>query len=99
MRLRILLPTRVLLDETVEKLSGESARGSFTVLPRHIDFVTQLVPGILSYVPEQSEGETYLALDEGILVKVGDQLLVSVRRGVRGSWAASGRRWRRISSA
>ncbi len=42
-----------------------------------------LVPGILTYrIPA---GKVYLAVAEGILVKSGDQVLVSVRRAIAGS--------------
>lgn len=83
MNLKVLLPTEVLLDETVNKVTGEAENGSFTLLPRHIDFVTALVPGVFSY--EDDDGrEHFLAVNEGILVKSGDEVLVSVREAVRG---------------
>ncbi len=83
MNLRILLPAQVLLDEEVEKVTAEAANGSFTLLPRHIDFVAALVPGILSYLSPGGR-EYFLALDEGILVKQGDQVYVSAARAVPG---------------
>ncbi len=83
MNLRVLLPAQVLLDEEVEKVTAEAANGSFTLLPRHIDFVAALVPGILSYLTPGGR-EYFLALDEGILVKQGDQVYVSAARAVPG---------------
>lgn len=83
MKLKVLLPTEVLVDEEVKKVSAEAENGSFCVLPRHIDFVTALVPGLFSYVPEKGK-ETFLAIDEGILVKCGPDVLVSTRRAVPG---------------
>ena len=47
MRLRVLLPTELLLDEQAEKIVTEAENGSFCMLPRHVDFVAALVPGIL----------------------------------------------------
>jgi len=83
MKLKILLPARILVDQEVQKVIAEGANGSFCLLPRHIDFVSALVPGILSF--EQSSGEeTFVAIDEGILVKVGQEVLVSTRNAVRG---------------
>ena len=83
MKLKILLPSRILVDQEVHKVIAEGANGSFCLLPRHIDFVSALVPGILSF--EQSSGEeTFVAIDEGILVKVGQEVLVSTRNAVRG---------------
>lgn len=90
MRLKIALPTRLLYDGDVRKVSGEAANGSFTLLPRHIDFVTVLVPGILFFdtAGEKTE-EVFFAVDEGILVKCGRDVLVSTRNAVRSADLAS----------
>ena len=77
MRLKMLLPSVVLLDTAVTKIVAEAENGSFCLLPRHVDFVTALAPGILSYWTQ--EGEHFLAVDEGTLVKCGRQVLVSTR--------------------
>lgn len=83
MRLKVLLPTRVLIDEEVVKVIAEAENGSFCLLPRHIDFVAALVPGLLSF--EKSAGEEeFLAVDEGILVKCGRNVRVSVRNAALG---------------
>ena len=83
MNLRVLLPAEVLLDEEVTKVTAEAQNGSFTLLPRHIDFVSALVPGIVAYgLPDGQEH--FLALDEGILVKQGDSVYISSPRGVLG---------------
>lgn len=83
MRLKVLLPTQVVVDERVARVRAEAENGSFTLLPRHIDFVAALTPGILSFNPDGEE-EQYLAIDEGILVKRGPEVLVSTRNAVRG---------------
>ena len=83
MKLKILLPAKVLLEEEVEKVTAEAENGFFTILPRHVDFVSALVPGIFTFVTSGGS-EQYLALDEGILVKQGDQLYVSAARAVQG---------------
>jgi F-type H+-transporting ATPase subunit epsilon len=83
MRLKVCLPTEVLVDTEVTKVIAEAENGSFCLLPRHIDFVTALVPGLLSFVRTAGE-ETFLAVDEGILVKCGADLWVSTRQAVRG---------------
>jgi len=51
-------------------------------LPRHIDFVAGLVPGIMSFVKTDSIREEYLAVEEGTLVKCGDEVRVSTRKAV-----------------
>lgn len=82
MTLKILLPERVVLDESVDKVVAESPQGSFGLLPRHVDFVAPLAPGILSYT--RDEKEVFVAVDEGTLVKCGAEVLVSVRDAVIG---------------
>ena len=83
MNLKVLLPTEVLLDRPVSQVTAEAENGSFTLLPRHIDFVAALVPGLLAY--KDADGrEEFLALDEGILVKCGPEVLVSTRHAVIG---------------
>jgi F-type H+-transporting ATPase subunit epsilon len=84
MRLTVLLPTEILVDEEVAKVVAEAQNGSFCLLPRHIDFVAALVPGLLSFVKTMDGAEEFLAVDEGLLVKCGPQVLVSTRQAVRG---------------
>jgi F-type H+-transporting ATPase subunit epsilon len=83
MRLKVLLPSEVLLDAAVTKVIAEAENGAFCLLPRHIDFVAALVPGLLSFETEDGR-EEFLAIDEGILVKCSAQVLVSTRQAVRG---------------
>ncbi len=52
--------------------------------PVDLDCVAALAPGILIY-ETAAEGEVYLAVDEGVLVKTGAEVLVSVRRAIRGT--------------
>ncbi|MDJ0704983.1 MAG: F0F1 ATP synthase subunit epsilon [Leptolyngbyaceae cyanobacterium MO_188.B28] len=84
MHLKLLLPTEVLIDQPVSKVIAEAESGSFCLLPRHIDFLTALAPGILLFESESGE-ETVVAVDEGILVKCGAEVLVSTRNAVQGN--------------
>jgi F-type H+-transporting ATPase subunit epsilon len=83
MRLQVLRPTDVLVDREVDKIVAEAADGHFGILPRHADLATALVPGILIYVPAGA-GEVFLGVDEGILVKCGERVTVSVLNAVPG---------------
>jgi F-type H+-transporting ATPase subunit epsilon len=83
MRLKVLLPSEILVDEETSKVCAEAENGSFCMLPRHIDFVAALVPGLLSFVTQDGR-EEFLAVDEGILVKVGPEVMVSSRNAVIG---------------
>lgn len=76
MQLKIFLPQEVLLDQAVVKVVAEAENGSFCLLPRHIDFVAALTPGLLAY--ETPDGkEEFLAIDRGTLVKKGTEVFVS----------------------
>jgi F-type H+-transporting ATPase subunit epsilon len=84
MRLKVLMPLRVLLEEEVDKVVAEARNGHFCLLPRHADFVAPLVPGILSFQPREQPIQ-YIGIDEGILVKVANEVLVSTRQATRGA--------------
>ncbi|MEX1315960.1 MAG: F0F1 ATP synthase subunit epsilon [Synechococcaceae cyanobacterium] len=86
MELRILVPGREVLRTPVSRVSAEGKGGSFTLLPQHVDLLTALVPGILEYRSPASAAaevaEGYVAIDEGLLVKRGDAVVITVRRAV-----------------
>ena len=83
MRLRVFLPTKVLIDQKVTKVVAEAENGSFGILPKHIDFVAALTPGILSF--ESGGVEEFMAIDEGVLVKCATEVMISTRKAVRSS--------------
>ena len=84
MRLKILLPFKVFAERRdVLRIVAESVGGSFGLLPHRLDCAAALVPGILTY-ETPAEGEVSLAVDEGVLVKTGCEVLVSVRNAIGG---------------
>ncbi|MGD2075030.1 MAG: F0F1 ATP synthase subunit epsilon [Gammaproteobacteria bacterium] len=84
LRLQVLLPTEVLVDEQVTKVDAEAENGAFCLLPHHIDFVAALVPGVLAFATPEG-GESFVAVDRGILVKCARDVYVSTPNGVRGT--------------
>jgi F-type H+-transporting ATPase subunit epsilon len=85
MNLAVLLPSRLLLHKAaVKRIVAETADGSFGLLPRRRDCVAALVPGILTF-ETAADGEVFLAIDEGVLVKTGREVRVSVRRAMVGA--------------
>ncbi|QDV08096.1 F0F1 ATP synthase subunit epsilon [Planctomycetes bacterium Poly30] len=85
MTLRVLVPFQVFAEKAhVKRIVTVTRSGSFGLLPQRLDCVATLAPGILVYETEE-DGECYLAVDEGILVKTGSEVRVSVRRAVAGS--------------
>lgn len=91
MNLKVVLPAAVLVDEPVTKIVVDAENGSFGILPRHVDFLATLVPGVLTYL--DAEGyERFLGIDEGTLVKCDDDVLISARNAVEGDDLPSLRR-------
>ena len=85
MNLKVLLPFQVFADRTgVSRIVAETREGAFGLLPHRLDCVAVLAPGILTYATD-ADGEVYLAVDEGVLVKTGPTVLVSVRRAIGGT--------------
>jgi len=83
MNLRVILPTEIVVEEAVQKVGLEAYNGRHVLLEKHVDFVTLLVPGFLSF--EKLDGsEEFVAVDQGVLVKTGNKVEVSVRHAVRG---------------
>jgi F-type H+-transporting ATPase subunit epsilon len=84
MDLKILLPFQIFADKaSVSRIVAETHDGSFGLLPHRLDCVAALAPGILTY-QTAADGEVFVAVDEGVLVKAGAQVLVSVRRAIGG---------------
>jgi F-type H+-transporting ATPase subunit epsilon len=85
MTLKVLLPFQVFAEKTgVTRIVAETRAGSFGILPRRLDCVAALAPGILIY-ENRSAGEVYVAVDEGVLIKTGPDVLVSVRNAIAGT--------------
>ena len=85
MNLKILLPFKIFAEKTgVSRIVAESRDGSFGLLPHRLDCVASLAPGILVF-ETAAEGEVCIAVDEGILVKTGADVLVSVRNAIGGT--------------
>jgi len=85
MNLKILLPFKIFAEKTgVLRIVAGTRAGSLGLLPRRLDCAAALAPGILIYETE-AEGEVCVAVDEGVLVKAGTDVLVSVRRAIGGT--------------
>lgn len=85
MHLQILLPFAVAVDrQAVRRIVVETRSGSYGILPRRRDCAAALAPGILVFETAE-EGETYVAVDEGVLTKTGRLVLVAVRNVIMGA--------------
>jgi len=85
MTLKVLLPFRIFAEKTgVLRVVVETVEGSLGLLPHRLDCVAALTPGILTYETE-ADGEIFIAVSEGVLVKTGTDVLISVRRAIGGT--------------
>jgi F-type H+-transporting ATPase subunit epsilon len=85
MNLKIILPFQIFTEKKgILRIVAESQGGSFGLLPQRLDCVMALEPGIFIYETE-AEGEVYVAVDEGVLIKTGQEVLVSVRNAIVGT--------------
>ena len=85
MNLKVLLPFQILAEKTgVFRIVAETHEGLFGLLPHRLDCVAALAAGILIY-ETKAEGEAYVDVDEGVLVKTGSDVLVSVRNAIAGT--------------
>ncbi|AVR44434.1 F0F1 ATP synthase subunit epsilon [Christiangramia fulva] len=84
MHLKILLPSRIFAEvRDVKRIVAETSEGHYGFLPQRLDCVAELEPGIFSY--ETAGGKTtYVAVDIGILVKSGLEVMVSARHAIGG---------------
>ncbi len=83
MRLKLNTPNEITIDLAVTKVIAEGTHGSFCLLPKHVDLLAALVPGLLSWEDENG-GEAFAAVGEGILVKRADEVLVSAQAATPG---------------
>ncbi len=82
MTLKILLPFKVFMEtKNVKRIVMETSGGSYGFLPQRLDCTAALRPGILLY-ETLNDGEKYIAIDEGVMIKSGAEVLVSVRNAI-----------------
>jgi F-type H+-transporting ATPase subunit epsilon len=85
MQLKILLPYKVFACVAgVTRVVVMTPAGSFGLLPHRLDCASVLSPGLLTYATVAA-GEIHLAIDAGVLVKMGTDVLVCVRHAIAGA--------------
>jgi F-type H+-transporting ATPase subunit epsilon len=85
MNLKVLVPYQVFAEKAgLSRLVAETRTGSFGILPHRLDCIAALAPGILTW-ETPTDGEVFVAVDEGVLVKTGADVVVSVRRAIGGT--------------
>ena len=85
MQLKILVPSDTFASiANVDRIVVMTPAGSFGLLPHRLDCAAILAPGLMSYSTSGAEA-VYLAIDTGILIKTGAEVLVCVRRAIPGA--------------
>ncbi|MFC4667978.1 F0F1 ATP synthase subunit epsilon [Seohaeicola nanhaiensis] len=92
MRLRIVTPLEVVVDQTIDALRAEDATGSFGILPGHAPFVTALSVSIVSW--RAAEREHFCAIRGGVLSVEGrtvaaTSIAIATREAVTGDHLAT----------
>ena len=83
MRLRIVTPLSVIVDEDIDSLRAEDASGSFGILPGHAPFLTALTISIVSW--RQAGRERFCAVRGGALtVADGAPVAITTREAIVG---------------
>ncbi len=76
---RLITPTGVVFDASVEEVSAIGPLGQFGVLAEHINFITSLVPGVLD--ARLPDGRTMHWVVSGGLAEVKDGVLTVLASG------------------
>lgn len=82
MELEIITPLGIERFGEVLAIHAEGFEGNFTILPRHADYVSYIGPSIFAF--SRRGGDEYFGLDDGVLVKCGRKVSLSVRHAISG---------------
>ncbi|MGB5823840.1 MAG: hypothetical protein WBH44_07165 [Proteocatella sp.] len=82
MKIKLILPNKTLLEQEIDKVTIPGTEGYFQILPKHIDFVSSIKPGILTIY--NGEAIDYFAVNYGILVKKADSIHISCLYAIKG---------------
>ena len=77
MKLKVLTPNKLVIDQEVSRVTLPGSEGEMTILPMHAAMVATLKSGKMKY---QGAGkESMLSIDEGYVEVLKDQVLVMIR--------------------
>ncbi|MDR1494762.1 MAG: hypothetical protein LBI29_01855 [Rickettsiales bacterium] len=83
LNLRIYTPQKLFLEETIIKIKVSEKGCNYTILPRHIDYLSSFSRSTISFRKLSGE-EIFVWLNQGILVKCGREIQISVFSAVNG---------------
>ncbi|MDR2077443.1 MAG: hypothetical protein LBP39_00580 [Rickettsiales bacterium] len=83
LNLRVYIPQKLFLEEKIVKMHISGEEGNYTILPRHIDYLSSFSRSTMDF--EKLDGEKiYLWLNQGILVKCGREIQISAFSAING---------------
>lgn len=83
MKLRIVTPLSVVVDEDIDSLRAEDVSGSFGIMKSHAPFLTTLAISIVSW--RQEERERFCAVRGGVMTVGGaTEIAIAAREAVAG---------------
>lgn len=74
-------PMGTVLEVNIKKVTFETLKGFYTLLPKHVDFVSAIKAGIVRYEDENNQ-EKFIASHSGIIVKKGSKVTMSVQDAI-----------------
>jgi F-type H+-transporting ATPase subunit epsilon len=74
-KLKIVTPEKVLLEDEVSQVSVSTAMGQITILPNHLPLVSKLVSGEI-VVKKNSHEEDLMAVSGGLIEVLPDQVVI-----------------------
>lgn len=77
--LKVITPSKIVIDESVVSVTAPSTEGEITVLPRHQKLFTLLQEGIIT-IRRSGKDEDFLAIGGGYLETDGKQITILVSR-------------------
>ncbi len=81
MKFLVHTPLGTVLQVKALKVTFETLSGFYTLLPKHVDFVAAMKSNIVRYTDENGK-ERFVACHQGIVVKKGDSVTMSVQGAV-----------------
>ena len=84
LNLRIYTPEKLALEEEILKITVNGEEGSFTILPKHVDYISSFNDCIIYYT-DKSNNIRFIAINQWILTKIGRNIEISTFHIITGN--------------
>lgn len=76
LNLRVYTPEKLFLEKEILKITLNGKEGSFSILPKHVDYISSFDDCIMCYT-DTSNKTSFLATNQGIITKIGRNIEIS----------------------